>query len=160
MSIRNTRRYITEAVSSGSGNFSLLVFLTIVSIASITIFRCIVLSSNSNQQIVCIITSNYTMHLTIFQITSSSALSQRSIYNFTISIGCQSMFSKRTRITSKEARIFIIQTSIVCITMHTIMLIFIARICIITRLILHACAETSKYRRVIAYRYFTRIYTF
>ena len=70
------------------------------------------------------------------------------------------MFSVRTSIATKEARVFVVQTQIVRRTAFHSVIVFVARVSIVARLELYACAETTKYRSVVTYRYFTSIYTF
>ena len=154
MSVRNTRSYVTEAVSRSCTNFNTFVFLSICDI----FFEAFVLTYNSNHQIVSIVTSSQTVSLVIFVSTSS----QGSVAVECIQVASiqDSMFSERTSVATEEARIFIVQAQVVrCTAFHSV-IVFIARVSIVTRLVLYACAETTKYRGVVTYRYFTRIYTF
>ena len=71
-----------------------------------------------------------------------------------------STFSIRTSIATEEARVFVVQTQVVRLAAFHSVSIFVARVSIVTWLVLYACAETTKYRGIVTYRYFTRIYTF
>ena len=154
MSVRNTRSYITEAVSSSCTNFSTFVFLS----TSYVSFEAFVLTYNSNHQVVSIVTSSQTVSLVIFVSTGSQ--SSVVVECIQVTRSQVSTFSIRTSVATEETRIFVVQAQVVRFTAFHSVIVFVARVSIVARLVLYACTETTKHRSVVTYRYFTSIYTF
>ena len=154
VSVRQTRHYVTHTVAASYSNFSTFVFLSV----SYVSFKAFVLTGNRNQYVVSIVTTYQTVYLVVF--VNARTQSGVAVEQFQMFCIQRFTFCESTSVATEETRIFIVQTQVERVTGFIVMNMFVARISIVTWLVLSACAETSEYWRVVTYRYFTLVNTF
>ena len=154
VSVRQTRHYVTHTVTGSCSNFSTFVFLSV----SYVSFKAFVLTSNRNQYVVSIVTTYQTVCLVVF--VNARTQSSVAVEQFQMIVAQNFTFCKSTSVATEETGVFIVQTQVERVTGFHVMNMFVLRVSIVAWLVLSACAETSKYWRVVTYRYFTLINTF